>query len=78
MTEALRPIPIEYDPQIQEVEASTAEVPLSLTLLELVEAVSEVSDTEQEVLATVTYMLRSGRIQLAGSFRDTPAQQFWA
>ncbi len=33
--------------------------------MELVEAVGEVSESEQEVLATVTYMLRSGRVQLA-------------
>jgi hypothetical protein len=26
------------------------------------------------VIATVSYMLRSGRIRLMGSFRDTPAE----
>ena len=34
------------------------------TLLELVSAVAEVSESEEEVVATLTYMLTSGRVQL--------------
>jgi hypothetical protein len=41
------------------------------TLLELVQAVSEVARSEQEVVATVLYMLRSGSVQLRGSFRGS-------
>lgn len=41
------------------------------TLLELVQAVSEVAGTDQEVVATVLYMLRSGSVRLRGSFRGT-------
>ena len=41
------------------------------TLLELVQAINEVARTEQEVVATVLYMLRSGSVRLRGSFRDS-------
>ncbi|MEM9173597.1 MAG: hypothetical protein AAGC67_00035 [Myxococcota bacterium] len=57
-------IPIEHQLAVHEIEPSE-EVGLEpLTLRELIEAVGEVSDTEEEVVATVTYMLRSGRVQL--------------
>lgn len=46
------------------------------TLLALVEAVTEVSDNEEEVVATVRHMLRSGRIRLCGNFRDEPTDRF--
>ena len=39
------------------------------TLLELVRAVSEITDDDREVVATVMEMLRSGRVRLCGSFR---------
>jgi hypothetical protein len=41
------------------------------TLLELVQAVSEVAQTDQEVVATVLHMLRSGSVRLRGSFRGS-------
>ena len=44
---------------------------IDTTLLELVKAVSEVTDDEREVVATVTQLLRSGRVRLVGNFRDT-------
>jgi len=65
-------IPIEHFPAIHVVPTNQDAEPRALTLLELVEAVSEASETEQEVLATVAYMLNSGRVRLSGSFRDTP------
>jgi hypothetical protein len=65
-------IPIDHHPAIHEIDTNFDEEPQSVTLLELIDAVSEVSDTEQEVVATVSYMLNSGRVRLAGSFRDTP------
>jgi hypothetical protein len=65
-------IPVEHFPAIHVVETNQQDEPQALTLLELIDAVSEVSETEAEVLATVTYMLNSGRIRLSGSFRDTP------
>lgn len=66
MTQAIRPIAIEHRHVSQPIAARSKESSLSLTLLDLVEAVSEVSDSEDEVIATVTYMLRSGRIRVAG------------
>ena len=60
-----RLVPVEHELAAHEIEPSPDEVLAPLTLIELIDAVSEVSETAQEVLATVTYILRSGRIQLA-------------
>ena len=57
-------IPIEHQLAVHEIEPAEDTGLPPLTLMELIEAVGEVSDTEEEVLATVTYMLRSGRVQL--------------
>ena len=65
-------VPVDHFPIVHEVETNSSEEPLPVTLLELVKAVSEVSDNEREVVATVVYMLSTGRIRLSGSFRDTP------
>ena len=46
------------------------------TLLELVRAVSESADDDREVVNTVLQMLRSGHVQLSGSFRDAPIDEF--
>ena len=43
-----------------------ASEPLHVSLLELVEAVSEVANGETEVIATVAHMLRSGSVVLRG------------
>ena len=69
MTETPEPtlVPIDHRSVVHEIEPAEDGPMRPLTLMELVEAVGEVADTEQEVLATVTYMLRSGRIQLAGN-----------
>jgi hypothetical protein len=40
-----------------------------VTLLELVQAVSEVTDDDREVVATVRHLIRSGRVRLCGNFR---------
>lgn len=64
-------IPVDHFPAIHEIQTNPSDEPQPVTLLELIEAVSEVSENEQEVLATVTYMLNSGRIRLSGSFRNT-------
>ncbi len=42
----------------------------SVTLLELIAAIGDVTDDEQEILATVHYMLESGTVRLCGNFRD--------
>lgn len=72
MAMTMRTIPIEHTPKVREL---FAEEPLStdplppLTLLELVQAVDEVSDSEDEVIATVQYMIASGRLQMASPAR---------
>jgi hypothetical protein len=43
--------------------------PAEATLLELVRAVSEETEDDREVVATVLHLLRSGRVRLVGSFR---------
>jgi len=79
MAQPIRGIPIEHAPTIYPIEANEAtqpRAPLSLTLLELVQAVSEFSESEQEIIGTVVYMLNSGRVRLTGSFRDSAADDF--
>ena len=44
----------------------------TLTLLELVQTVAAVTSNDREVVATVRYMLRSGRVKLSGNFRGQP------
>ena len=39
------------------------------TLLDLVASVAESADTHEEVIATVTHLLGSGRVVLTGCFR---------
>ena len=50
--------------------------PEQLTLLELVRAVSEETDDEREVVATVRQMLLSGRVRLCGNFRNHSPKDF--
>ena len=38
------------------------------TLLEVVQAVTEVARNDEEVVATVTYLINSGRVRLCGTF----------
>lgn len=68
-------IPVDHIPAIHEIETNPSDEPQPMTLLELIEAVSDFSETEQEILATVIYMLNSGRVRLSGNFRDTPITQ---
>jgi hypothetical protein len=41
----------------------------NVTLLELVNAVSEQARSEAEVIATIVYMVNSGRVRLRGTFK---------
>jgi len=38
------------------------------TLLDVVNTVSEFSETDEELLATVTYLVNSGKVRLCGNF----------
>jgi hypothetical protein len=69
-------IPIDHHFAIHEIETNPSDEPQAVTLLELIDAVSEVSESEEEVVATVSHMLNSGRVRLTGNFRDTPIAQF--
>ena len=44
------------------------------TLLDLVAAVTEVAEGEDETVAIVVALLRSGRVRLAGNFRECHVQ----
>ena len=48
------------------------------TLLELVEAISDVTDDEREVVVTVVHLLATGRVKLCGNFRNEPIERFLA
>jgi len=47
-----------------------------VTLLELVDAICDVTDDDQEVVAAVISLLRSGRVELRGNFRGHPISEF--
>lgn len=51
------------------VEPQPLPVAQELTLLDLVRVVGEVARNEDEVVATVLHLLRSGRVRLRGNFR---------
>jgi len=57
-------------------EAPARTVTIETTLLELVRVVSESTDDDAEVVSTIIHMLRAGRVQLCGSFRDEPIERF--
>lgn len=40
-----------------------------LTMLDLIEAVGEVTDSETELVGVVDHLVNSGRVQLIGNFR---------
>ena len=42
------------------------------TLLELVNAISETTEDDQEVVRTVLHLLETGRVRLCGNFRNHP------
>ncbi len=60
-----RIIPIGHHAAVHEIEPDTNDDMRPLTLMELVDAVGEVAENEEEVLATVSYILKSGRVHLA-------------
>jgi len=61
---------------IPTLSARDARQPTDLTLLELVQAVADVTEDDREIVATVLYMLRSGHVRLSGNFRDAPIEMF--
>jgi len=55
-------------------KAAAQPPPRETTLLELVRTISEVTNDEREVVATVLHMLDSGRVRLCGNFRGAPIE----
>lgn len=49
---------------------------LDITLLELMQTLSEITEDESEIVATALHMLRSGGIRLTGSSQDAPRAVF--
>jgi hypothetical protein len=49
-------------------EDTTMARPIRSTLLDLVTAVNSVARNEREVIATVTYLVNSGKVVLCGNF----------
>ena len=75
MEARVRNIRVEHFPTMYDVEPIRHDEPQHLTLLELVKAVSDVTDNEQEIIATVIHMLETGSVKLTGNFRDEPLTQ---
>ena len=50
--------------------------PHPCTLLELVRVLSEITDDEHEVVATVIHMLCSGSVRLVGNFKGVNYREF--
>lgn len=63
-------IPVEHLRHVHEVETYRESDDDSISLQELVAAVAEFSESEREVVATVMHMLRTGQVQLHGSYSD--------
>ena len=61
------PVPVDFAPEA---------APRETTLLEVVRVLEEITTDEREVVATVLWMLRSGRIKLCGNFRDCRIEDF--
>ncbi len=51
-----------------EIDTASEEV-RTTTLLDLVQAIADTGASEREVVATVTSLVNSGRVQLVGAFR---------
>ena len=56
--------------------ASARKITIRTTLLELVRTVSETTEDDAEVVATIVHMLRNGRIELCGTMKDSPVDEF--
>lgn len=69
MRSAAETVPLEIPVEYEKPE------PEPVTLLELVDAVCDVTDDEREVVATVLHMLRSGTVKLNGNFRGAKIEE---
>ncbi len=53
--------------QLETVEAAHPE---TLTLLDLVSAIADEAETDEEVVATIQHLIESGKVTLVGNFRS--------
>jgi hypothetical protein len=56
-------------PEMQLQVHTATETQSQLTLLDLITAVAEVTDSEAEVVTVVQHLVNSGRVRLIGNFR---------
>ena len=68
MPHTITVIPIDHRPVTHEIDMQADPPPQPITLLELIAAVSEASNTEREAISTITHMLESGRLRLLTDF----------
>jgi hypothetical protein len=47
----------------------------NVTLLQLVEAICDITSDDEEVVATALHMLRSGCVRLCGNFRGSDPEE---
>lgn len=55
---------------LAQLESLEADHPETLTLLDLVAAISDEADTDEEVVATIQHLIESGKVTLVGNFRS--------
>ena len=55
---------------------ASSSAPAELTLLELVTAVGESTDSDRETVAVVLELLRTKRVRLRGNFKGAPLVEF--
>ena len=55
---------------LAQLESVEADHPETLALLDLVAAISDEADTDEEVVATIQHLIESGKVTLVGNFRS--------
>ena len=55
-------------PTLSRLDPRAHEAPGETTLLELVQVLSELTDDDREVVATISSLLEEGRVRLTGNF----------
>jgi len=51
-------------------ESAEPSHPETLTLLDLVSAIADEAETDSEVVATIQYLIETGKVTLVGNFRS--------
>lgn len=56
--------------KLAELESAESASPETLTLLDLVAAIADEAETEEEVIATIQHLIQTGKVRLVGNFRS--------